>query len=49
MRAATWQGTHLINVETVPDPEIVNPRDCIVKVTQGDVPLPLHLIMRNGQ
>ena len=23
--------------------------DCIVKVTQGNVPLPLDLIMRNGQ
>jgi threonine dehydrogenase-like Zn-dependent dehydrogenase len=33
MRAVTWQGTHLINVETVDDPEIVNPRDCILKVT----------------
>jgi hypothetical protein len=22
--------------------------DCIVKVTQGNVPLPINLIMRNG-
>ena len=33
MRALTWQGKHDVRVETVPDPEIVNPRDCILKVT----------------
>ena len=33
MRAVTWQGRHDISVETVPDPEIVNPRDIILKVT----------------
>jgi threonine dehydrogenase-like Zn-dependent dehydrogenase len=33
MRALTWQGRHDVRVETVPDPQIVNPRDCIVKVT----------------
>jgi threonine dehydrogenase-like Zn-dependent dehydrogenase len=33
MRAVTWQGRHDIRVETVPDPEIVNPRDAILKVT----------------
>ena len=33
MRALTWQGTHDVRVETMPDPEIVNPRDAIVKVT----------------
>lgn len=33
MRAVTWQGRHKISVETVPDPEIVNPRDIILKVT----------------
>ena len=33
MRAVTWQGRHDIRVETVPDPVIVNPRDCIIKVT----------------
>ena len=26
MRAVTWQGRHDIRVDTVPDPEIVNPR-----------------------
>ena len=33
MRALTWQGTHDVRVETVPDPEIVNPKDAIIKVT----------------
>ena len=33
MRAVTWQGRHDIRVETLPDPEIVNPRDAILKVT----------------
>lgn len=33
MRALTWQGTQDVRVETVDDPEIVNPRDAILKVT----------------
>lgn len=33
MRALTWHGKHDVRVETVPDPEIVNPRDIIIKVT----------------
>ena len=33
MRALTWQGKHDVRVETVPDPEIVNPRDAILEVT----------------
>ncbi|MBB4642087.1 zinc-dependent alcohol dehydrogenase [Rhizorhapis suberifaciens] len=33
MRALTWHGTRDVRVETVPDPEIVNPRDAIIKVT----------------
>lgn len=33
MRAACWNGKHDIRVERVPDPEIVNPRDAIVRVT----------------
>ena len=33
MRALTWQGTHDVRVETMPDPEIMNPRDAIVRVT----------------
>ena len=33
MRALTWHGRHDVRVDTVPDPQIVNPRDCILKVT----------------
>ena len=33
MRALTWHGTHDLRIDTVPDPEIVNPRDAIIKVT----------------
>ncbi len=33
MRALTWHGKHNVKMDTVPDPEIVNPRDAIIKVT----------------
>jgi threonine dehydrogenase-like Zn-dependent dehydrogenase len=33
MRALTWHGKHDVRVDTVPDPEIANPRDAIIKVT----------------
>ncbi|HEV2081274.1 MAG TPA: zinc-dependent alcohol dehydrogenase [Brevundimonas sp.] len=33
MRALTWHGKHNVQVDTVPDPQIVNPRDAIIKVT----------------
>ncbi|HET7412851.1 MAG TPA: zinc-dependent alcohol dehydrogenase [Pararhizobium sp.] len=33
MRALTWHGKKDVRVETVPDPEIVNPRDAILRVT----------------
>ncbi|MFK4005098.1 zinc-dependent alcohol dehydrogenase [Qipengyuania sp. NPDC077563] len=33
MRALTWHGTHDVRVDTVPDPEIINPRDAILKIT----------------
>lgn len=33
MRALTWQGKQDVRVETVDDPEIINPRDAIIKVT----------------
>ena len=33
MRALTWHGRHDVRVDTVPDPEIVNPRDAIIEVT----------------
>jgi threonine dehydrogenase-like Zn-dependent dehydrogenase len=37
MRALTWQGRHDVRVETVPDPEIVNPRDAIIKITSSAI------------
>ncbi|MEX2541522.1 MAG: zinc-dependent alcohol dehydrogenase [Trueperaceae bacterium] len=33
MRAVTWHGTHDVRVERVPDPELLRPRDAIVRVT----------------
>ena len=33
MRALSWHGKHDVRVDTVPDPEIVNPKDAIIKVT----------------
>jgi threonine dehydrogenase-like Zn-dependent dehydrogenase len=33
MKALVWCGKHKVNVETVPDPRIINPRDAIVRVT----------------
>lgn len=33
MRALTWHGSKDVRVDTVPDPEIVNPRDAVIKVT----------------
>ncbi len=33
MRAALWSGVNNVSVETVPDPEILNPRDAIVRVS----------------
>jgi threonine dehydrogenase-like Zn-dependent dehydrogenase len=33
MRAVCWNGKTDIRVETVPDPEILSPRDAIVKIT----------------
>ena len=33
MRALTWHGKHNVQVDTVPDPQIVNPRDAIIKIT----------------
>src|SRR5215207_7763408 len=55
MRALTWQGKQDVRVETVPDPEIVNPRDALVRVTStaicgSDLHLYDHYIpgMRSG-
>jgi threonine dehydrogenase-like Zn-dependent dehydrogenase len=33
MKAVCWQGTNKVEVETVPDPQIINPRDAVVKIT----------------
>ncbi len=33
MRAVCWNGKHDVRVERVPDPEIINPRDAIIRVT----------------
>ena len=33
MRALTWHGKHNVQVDTVPDPQIINPRDAIIRVT----------------
>ena len=33
MKAVTWQGTHDMRVEEVPDPRIEEPTDAIIKVT----------------
>jgi len=33
MRALTWHGKHDVRMDTVDDPEILNPRDAIIKVT----------------
>lgn len=33
MRALTWHGKHDVRMDTVPDPQIVNPRDAIIRIT----------------
>jgi threonine dehydrogenase-like Zn-dependent dehydrogenase len=33
MRATTWQGRNSVEVQDVPDPQILNQRDAIVKIT----------------
>lgn len=33
MRALAWHGKHDVRVDTVADPEIINPRDAIIKIT----------------
>jgi threonine dehydrogenase-like Zn-dependent dehydrogenase len=33
MKAVCWMGTEKMSVENVPDPEILNPRDAIVRIT----------------
>jgi len=33
MRALTWHGKNDVRVDTVPDPELINPRDAIIRIT----------------
>ncbi len=33
MKALCWYGAHKVRVENVPDPQILNPRDAIIKIT----------------
>lgn len=33
MKAVCWMGANKMSVETVPDPQILNPRDAIVRIT----------------
>ena len=33
MKALCWHGTEDVRIESVPDPEILNPRDAILRVT----------------
>lgn len=45
MRALVWNGVHDLRVETVPDPEILNPHDVILQVTMSTTcGSDLHLI-----
>lgn len=37
MKALCWFGVHDVRVENVPDPEILNPRDAIVKITTSAI------------
>ena len=37
MRAVVWHGKQDVRVERVKDPEIVNPRDAIVRVTASAI------------
>jgi len=37
MRALTWQGPNSLQVDTVPDPVLLNPQDVIIKVTLSSV------------
>ena len=33
MKANCWMGTRRVEVQDVPDPKILNPRDAIVRIT----------------
>lgn len=34
MKAVCWMGTHSIEVHQVPDPQIINPHDAIIRITR---------------
>jgi threonine dehydrogenase-like Zn-dependent dehydrogenase len=37
VKALTWQGTHDVRVETVPDPTIEQPTDIVIRVTSSGI------------
>jgi threonine dehydrogenase-like Zn-dependent dehydrogenase len=37
MRAVTWHGRRDVRVDTVPDPEIREPTDAIVRITSSGI------------
>jgi threonine dehydrogenase-like Zn-dependent dehydrogenase len=37
MKAVVWHGKHDVRVDMVPDPQIINPQDAIVKVTLSGI------------
>ena len=37
MKALCWYGKYDVRIETVPDPEILNPRDAIIKITTSAI------------
>jgi len=37
VKAVTWQGKRKISVDTVPDPEIIEPTDAIIRVTSSAI------------
>ncbi|GCE09562.1 zinc-dependent alcohol dehydrogenase [Dictyobacter aurantiacus] len=37
MKAVCWYGVHDVRVESVPDPEILNPRDAIIKISTSAI------------
>ena len=37
MRAVTWQGRRNVSVDTVPDPQIKEPTDAVIRVTSTNI------------
>jgi threonine dehydrogenase-like Zn-dependent dehydrogenase len=37
MKALCWYGTGKVSVEQVPDPQILNPRDAVIKITRSAI------------